>query len=101
MKYPKQQFDLLVDGLNILKSYTNISEANPHTLHFEIFQNHSKSHDHNWLVVSNGKLSRKHTNPNGELLFPNKSNFLLYPDGCNDSHIETAVRKAISQIFKG
>jgi len=31
-------------------------------------------------------------------MFEQNESFLLYPEGCNDNHIETAMRKAYKTI---
>lgn len=104
MKYNKEQFKILVKCLNILKKYIDIETINPNNLHFIIYQQFSDGQKHNRLIVNDGILKRKFTLLDGELVENQGENiinfmydFQLYPEGCNDSHIETAVKKAIKQ----
>ena len=99
MKYPQSQFDSLVKCLQVLSNYIEIESINPSALHYQVYQNFSEGHEYNWMKIENGILYRSHNAPKtAKLLFPDKINFELYPEGCNDSHIETAVKKAIKQV---
>jgi hypothetical protein len=105
MKYNKEQFEILVKCLNILKKYIDIETINPNNLHFIIYQQFSDGQKHNRLIVNDGILKRKFTLLDGKLIENQGENiinftydFQLYPEGCNDNHIETAVKKAIKQF---
>lgn len=104
MKYNLEQFEVLVKCLNVFKKYIDIESMNPNNLHFIIYQQFSEGQTHNKLVVSEGTLKRKFTLIEGNLIENEGENvinfnydFELYPLGCNDNHIETAVKKAIKQ----
>lgn len=105
MKYPEAQFQLLTKALNVLsKHFENLQQINPSALHFEVYQNASEGQKHNHLILVNGNVLRAHAVSNTSertkiLDFLNEENFKLYPDGCNDNHIETAVKKALKIVF--
>jgi hypothetical protein len=102
MKYPAQQFDQLIKGLQDLKQVIDLNSMYPCALHFEVFQQGSKGHSHNWIYTKDGVSSRAHKIDNLEgwnkVVQSIPETFELYPDGCNDPHIETAVKKAIKQL---
>lgn len=106
MNYPKKQFEVLVKCIKILRKYVNVEGMNPNQLHFKIYQQFSEGQKHNQFVInSSNELIRKYVLDNNLLLekegspiFDFDFDFKLYPDGCNDNHIETAVKKAIKLI---
>lgn len=108
MKYPKSQFEILKNSLVVLsKVFENINEVTPCQLQYLVYQQGSEGQTHNWLFINeNGEVNRGHIisglNLPGHytklLDFVNEDNFPLYPAGCNDSHVETAVKKALSEI---
>lgn len=100
MKYPPKQFDKLVAILKELNKYIeNLQAINNSSLHYLAYQQVSEGQLHNRLVkTEQGTVISQHVAeglgfPFAPLFTPDNS-FLLYPDGCNDSHIETAVKKA-------
>lgn len=105
MKYPETQFQLLTKAVNVLsKHFENLQQINPSALHFEIYQNASEGHKHNHLILIDGKIVRANTISDNSkftkvLDFLNEENFQIYPEGCNDNHIETAVKKALKIVF--
>lgn len=106
MKYNALQFINLVECLTILSEFLDLQQMNPSNLHYLVFQQHSDGQKHNRLVNNNGTLQRAYIldgdqlkENNGVLLEFPKFDFQLYPQGCNDNHIETAVKKAIKQIY--
>ena len=104
MKYPQAQFELLVKALKVLSNYFDLTAINPSALHFTIYQQASSGQTHNKLVInSSGQIIRfSKIQPNESynylIDFLNDDNFLIYPDGCADNHIETAVRKALKLV---
>ena len=95
MKYPENQFKNLVSYLDkVLNAYKlsandveldNVGLLN--TLHFKCFVNVNYTDDNaNVLKVD------------GNRLLPIDEDFMLYPKGCNDNHIETAIKNAIKQL---
>jgi len=105
MKYPRNQFEILVKALRVLKQYINIEALNLHSLHFLVYQQFSEGQKHNRLVVDGGILKRKFSLVDGELVEnPGKDvlnfeyDFKNYPEGCNDNHIETAMKKALKSL---
>ena len=107
MKYPQQQFDLLVKSLQILSNhFENIQNIHPCQLQYLVYQQASEGQKHNAFCINkDGNICRHYyVNDLGlegyDLLidFLDDNNFPLYPYGCNDSHIETAVKKALQKI---
>jgi len=92
MKYPQSQFELLVAGLKVLLPFLGITSTEKinerwmlHDLHFQIYVHYTKP-------IFNSKIKF------GERLLP-LTYFDLYPNNCVDDNIETAMKKAINQIF--
>lgn len=103
MKYPQKQFDLLVESVKKLAVHIDVKETNPHTIHYIIYQQFSEGQKHNWLYCCpGGTLQRAHKIDNiaeCEKLFTGEYDFKLYPEGCNDNHIETAMKAVINKLF--
>jgi len=93
MKYPQTQYNELKSALVILKNHYDLDKetatAYAPTLYFKIFQQKTYQ-DQNANVVRNADGSR--------LMKLNEA-FKLYPDGCNESHVNTAMKNAIKEIF--
>lgn len=107
MKYPTQQFSILVECLKTLSNYIDIKAIDTNRLHYIVATQYNEGQTHNHLIVSNGELKRQCSLINeelvkneGELLKFPEYDFKLYPEGCNDNHIHTAVKKAIKLINK-
>lgn len=102
MKYPQTQYEQLVKGLSELAKAIDLTSLHPCALHYEVFQAGSKGHSHNWIYTKDGTVARAHKIDNIEdwsrVVTSVPETFELYPDGCNDSHIETAVKKALKQL---
>lgn len=101
MKYPLNQFDKLKAGLNYLKPYLDIETSNMHALHYTVAQQYNDYQTHNWLFSKEGTIKKAHSIDNlegWEKVIPTKGNFELYPAGCNDTHIETAMKRAIKEL---
>ena len=107
MKYNILQYNNLVECLTILSKFFDLNTLAPINLHFLVYQQYNEGQKHNRLIVNNGKLTRKFSligdqlkeNEGENLNFP-LFDFQLYPEGCNDTHVETAVKKAIKQVYE-
>jgi len=99
MKYPKAQFDKLTFILNQLSIYIDIKSINDSRLHYLCYQQISEGQEHNHIYSVNGSLKRYHQleeteKENAVKVVTGIKDFKLYPNGCNDDNIETAIRKA-------
>lgn len=107
MKYPQKQFELLKQAISALSKYIDLNSVHPCMLHGIVYNQYAESgQDHNkFLVNDSGKLIRSATLVGDQLvwnegtrLIDSNPEFELYPNGCNDTHIETAVKRAIKEI---
>jgi hypothetical protein len=101
MKYPEKQYFTLVQCLKKLAHIINVAEMNVHTLHFVIYQQFSDGQKHNWLYCTIEGLKKRHQCKEEEekhKLIDIETTFDLYPEGCNDTHIETAMKKAFKEL---
>lgn len=103
MKYPAAQLQILQDSIATLANHFNVQDIHPATLHSAVYYQSSEGHKHNWLYkhVSGEGISRRHAIEDlndWNKLFEVPASFMLYPDGCNDSHVETAVKHCLKQI---
>lgn len=95
MKYPDQQFSKLLTYLKAVLSYYNLTPAEVapdnvgllNTLHFKCFVNVNYTDDNLNVKKVDGKR-----------ILAIDEDFQLYPAGCNDNHIETAMKRAIKQL---
>ena len=105
MKYPAKQLEILQAGINELAKHFEVQTIHPSTLHACVYYQGSEGHKHNWFYqhVSGQGIARRHSIDNindWTKLFEVPSSFELYPDGCNDSHVETAVRYCLKQLAR-
>jgi hypothetical protein len=102
MKYPQKQFETLSETIKIFdKIGIDVNSIHPCSLHYQVFAQFSEGLQHNSLWIENGQLKRKHSLQDVEKaqkLVQIEANFELYPNDCNDNHIETAVKKAIKEL---
>lgn len=103
MKYPAKQFENLVVILKQLNEYFEIKQMNYSNLHYIAYQQSqsSEGQKHNIIYVKNSILRKAHAinDLNEWQPIVNKiDSFELYPEGCNDQHIETAVKNALKLI---
>lgn len=103
MKYPQKQFNILIDILKQLSVQFNIKDIEPTTLHYIVFQQLSEGQKHNHLYVNGKEIKRlwqisDMDKSNYVKLINNEYDFLLYPEGCNDTHIITAIKQAFKNI---
>jgi hypothetical protein len=96
MKYPKEQFELLVSGLRVLASHWKgltkeiaLQRHMLHSLHFRVYLNYT-------YPISNANIT---FNENGERILPLTESFELHPNNTHDDQIETAMKKAIEIVF--
>lgn len=106
MKYPQAQFELLKKGLAVLNNHFDIKSIHPCQLQYTLYQQASEGQRHNaYCINKNGQIARHYyvndLGLEGYVLlidFLNEDNFPLYPEGCNDNHVETAVKAALKTI---
>lgn len=103
MKYPKQQYTLLVQYLKEVSKVFDVVSMNPNALHYFIYQQGNENQPHNHLYRVNGIVKRQYQLTDYERVVAVKSfnfdsGFELYPEGCNDTHVETAVKRALKEI---
>lgn len=105
MKYPEKQYNILIEALKKLAVHLDIKAFNPVALYYVVYQQFSESQSHNHLYcVSGGNLKKFHQLTEGEkveaikFLDTEGKTLDLYPEGCNDNHIETAVKRAVKEI---
>lgn len=90
MKYPEKQFNELCESLAKVKEVfgeQTLLNCPACSLHFFIYSQKNFNSDNANVKFINGKR-----------MFEQNESFLLYPEGCNDNHIETAMRKAYKTI---
>jgi len=95
MKYPKQQLDKVIKLLPILLKHYGLTPDMCknniplyHNLHYRLFVQLNYDNDNLNIIKINGSR-----------LFEQDMDFLLYPAGCNDSHIETAIKFVITNLI--
>jgi hypothetical protein len=105
MKYPEKQYNVLVEALKQLAVHLDIKAYNPVALYYVVYQQFSESQKHNHLYCCvGGELKKYHKLTEGEkteavkFLNTKDKTLELYPEGCNDSHIETAVKRAVKEL---
>jgi hypothetical protein len=104
MKYPVEQLKVLQDSLLELSKHFELRDMYPSNLHYTVFVQGSEGQTHNWLYINRtlNKITYQHKIEDftgWEKLFEVPNSFLLYPDGCNDDHIETAVKHCLKSII--
>lgn len=112
MKYPKNQFLKLEAYIKEVNKYVPVKNMHPNQLNSIIYANVNEHLRHNSILVNkkdNTKLAKQY-NFNKEICeeldkpyYPNQNDFknileidnsfVLYPIGCNDNHVYTAVKK--------
>ena len=100
MKYPQTQFNVLSEVLTELNKHFAVKEVEPTNLHFLVYQQVSETQAHNKLVISEGTIKRANQckGLQVEPLIKTVFTFDLYPQGCNDNHINTAVNKILNTL---
>lgn len=105
MKYPLDQFEVLLNVLKQLAVIYDIKECNQLTLHYICYQQAcNEGQEHNKLYVSGNQMKRygNLTEEEKQVFVPFiqgvNFDFKLYPNNCNDSHINTAMKRAIKLL---
>ena len=101
MKYPKQQFEQLKGAIKTLSDVLPVREIHPSQLHFLVYSQGQPTNSHNWIYQKDGQLARAHALADlsgWTKVLDVPETFELYPAGCNDNHIQTAVKAALKQI---
>ena len=93
MKYPQTQYNELKSALVVFKNHYDLDKetATAYALHL-----HFKVYQQKTYEDQNGNIIR---NADGSRLFELNESFRLYPDGCTESHVTTAMKNAIKEIF--
>jgi hypothetical protein len=105
MKYPADQYQILLQALKQLAPLYDLKQSNPNTLHYVVYQQLCKAgQDHNKLYVYGQELKRYGNLTDAEKqvfqpLINIDFDFKYYPDGCNDSHVGTAMKHALTELF--
>lgn len=101
MKYPEKQLAILKKAISELSAHFDLSKVDPNHLHYIVFQNGSEGQTHNHFYIKGGSISRMHaiSDLSGWTKLINvPSSFELYPDGCNDNHVLTAVKHCLKSL---
>lgn len=103
MKYPIDQYNILIQCLKLFKPLMNIDVVNPSALHYIVFQQFSEGQTNNHLYCTVNGLKRFYAMSESDKVEARKLieinfDFKLYPAGCNDTHILTAMRRAIKEL---
>lgn len=103
MKFPQNQFELLVKFLKELSKYIDVHSMNASALYYTVYTQGNEHNKHNHLYFIDGAIKKFYTLSEEELINAVKilevpNTFELYPNGCNDTHIETAIKKALKQL---
>jgi hypothetical protein len=107
MKYPKKQFETLLRVTKALSKVLDLKQIHPSSLHYLIYSQFNEGNKHNWLyLTTKGEVKRFHQLSETEktnatkVVNTNNETFLLCPEGCDDSHCETAIKKILKLIPK-
>lgn len=90
MKYPEKQFNELCEAVKVIETiFTKevLLNTNANQIHFFVFVNKTYPDSNPNVKFINGKR-----------LFNINDSFELYPNDCNDTNIETAVKQALKTI---
>ena len=103
MKYPTKQYTLLVQYLKELSKLIDLTTMHPNNIHYLIYQQGSENQTYNHLYSVGGTIKRQYQLTDDERgvavkAFNFENGFELYPDGCDDTHIGTAVKRALKVI---
>jgi len=104
MKYPIEQQKVFEHFCKQLHVHIDIKTINAHALHFICFQQFNDGQKHNRLYCTVNGLKKESNlteieKNDCQRLFGGDYDFLLYPYGCNDNHIETMVKKTLKNLF--
>lgn len=103
MKYPAEQFEILKETVKALSEvFDNLKEVHPSRVYSLVINQHLEGQLHNSIVITEeGKYTRRYIAEDLKLKFTpliERKPFVVYPEGCQDSHVQTAVKKALKSI---
>lgn len=103
MKYPNDQYQIVIKSLKILAKHLDIKSVYSSHLHYVIYQQFAQGQEHNSFYIHENKVIRKGFLSTTQLLNATKlidfeATFELYPNDTNDNHIETAMKKALKEF---
>ncbi len=108
LKYPYSNYTQLLQVLKQLARYFDVFDIQPSQLHYVCYQQTSNGQLHNRIYLTDEGLKRRHSMlntdvkkvDNGQLKPIVNVDFELelYPNDCNDNHIESAVKRAVKEI---
>ena len=102
MKYPKKQFQNIVEVLKILKEIYDLENLHEFRIYALVLNNISKHREWNALVkLDSGKVilaNQVKENQNFSKVTETDESFVDFPEGINDNHIKTAVKAALKLI---
>lgn len=102
MKYPQNQFEALKSAIKTLSEHLDIKVIHPAQLHGMIYREKNSGFSHNHLyITANKNINRAHAI--GDVtgltkLIASDESFECYPAGCDDTHVTTAVKRAIKEL---
>ena len=103
LKYPEAEYKNLLIVLKQLKPYFELEKIQVNQVHYLAYQQTKKNNQaHNIIYKTNEGLKRAHKLESTENLKPIVNvdfELELYPNNCNDNHIETATKKAIKELY--
>lgn len=103
MKYPANQFETLLKTLKALSEVYELNGVHPSAIYSLVCTQHNEGQRHNRIVISSdGVYMTQHIAEFKGVEFTPLveavKGFVTYPEGCNDSHIQTAVKRALTLI---
>jgi len=107
MKYPQEQYQKLLLALREMSKHFDLRNMPPSVIYSEVCGNLNKHNKHNWLYFRKYKegtwFKRAHIISEEEARMFKRVIPLDFelntPEGCNDSHGETAVKRAVKEIY--
>jgi hypothetical protein len=102
MKYPKKQFEKIVEVLKILKEIYDLENLHEFRIYALVLNNISKHREWNALVkLDSGRVilaNQVKENQKFSKVIETDESFVEYPEGINDNHIKTAIKAALKLI---
>jgi hypothetical protein len=103
MNYPKEQFEVLKECIQKLSTVMDVKGIGLSNLHYRCYQQFDSCQYHNHLYYNGEILTLNYYLNEGQKVnyvkFINSEfDFKLYPEGCNDTHVETAMKLVFKQL---
>ncbi len=101
LKYPFSEYQNLLKVLKQLARYFDVFDMQPNQLHYLAYQQTNVSGQaHNQIYLTDSGLKRAHSMEviSGKKIVNVDFELELYPNNCNDNHIESAVKRAVKEI---